>query len=277
MIVLIVYADILVILNTLVNYFLISAVNYFLKNNTKNFRIILSASVGGILSLYIFLPEVILIVEILFKLITCVLLSLIAFGFRYIKRFIKNSLCIFGVTCLYGGLMFAIWNIFKPKGMFVNNSVVYFNISPLVLILSTVIFYFGFIFISNIFASRSKTAEKCEITLYADEKSVNFTAIIDTGNSIEDIFGKSEIIIADKSVYYSLFGNIENSDKLKLKYRIVPCSTVSGTDYLDGYRCDTARIKTKEQEIKLNKPILAVSKEAIKEDYSAIINPKIFI
>ena len=269
MIVLIVYADILVILNTLVNY--------FLKNNTKNFRIILSASVGGILSLYIFLPEVILIVEILFKLITCVLLSLIAFGFRYIKRFIKNSLCIFGVTCLYGGLMFAIWNIFKPKGMFVNNSVVYFNISPLVLILSTVIFYFGFILISNIFASRSKTAEKCEITLYADEKSVNFTAIIDTGNSIEDIFGKSEIIIADKSVYYSLFGNIENSDKLKLKYRIVPCSTVSGTDYLDGYRCDTARIKTKEQEIKLNKPILAVSKEAIKEDYSAIINPKIFI
>ncbi len=274
----VVYADILILLNFLVNYLLLSTVKVILSANIKTYRIILSSVFGAISSLYIFIPYVTKTADLLYKLLICALMAFIGFGYKSIKKYLKAVLAVFGATCLYAGIMIAIWHIFKPNGMVINNSVVYFNISPIFLIAFTVFFYFAFTLAFNIFSKASKTAERCKITLFADENSANFDAIIDTGNSLEDIFGKSEIIIADQSIYYLLFGNktVETDDDLKKRYRIIPCSTVTGSNTLDGYRCDKAYIKNETQKITLEKPILAISAEAINDDYEAIVNPKIF-
>ncbi len=278
MIILVVYADILIILNLIVNYFLLLAVKRFLCSKAKIIRIILSAAFGGVSSLYIFLPQSAVIFELLYKLVICIVMTLLSFGYKSLKYFLKASGTVFCVTCLYAGIMIAVWHIFKPDGMIINNSVVYFNISPLILICSTVAFYLTFTALIRIFSGTSKAAEKCEITLFAEESKVSLNAIIDTGNSIEDIFGKSEVIIADKSVYYSLFGerDISTDDSLKKRYRVVPCTTVTGMDTLDGYRCERADIKTQSSNITIKKPILAISKEALCDGYEAIVNPKIF-
>ena len=273
MIILVVYADILVILNLIVNYFLLLAVKSFLKLQTKTYRLILSAAFGGISALYIFLPQSFILSEILYKLIICLVMAFLAFGYKNLSAYLKASGTLFGVTCLYAGVMIAVWRIFKPSGMVINNSVIYFNISPLILICFTVAFYLLFTILLNIFSATAKNAERCQITLSADNTTVNCEA-----NSVVDIFGKSEVIIADRSVYYSLFGNLNlnTDDNLKKRYRVIPCSTVTGADTLEGYRCDKADIKTEKQKITLEKPILAISKEPLREGYEAIINPQIF-
>lgn len=278
MIILVVYADILVILNLIVNYFLLLAVKSFLKLQIKTYRIILSATFGGISSLYIFLPQSLILLEILYKLTICLAMAFLAFGYKNLSAYLKASGTLFGVTCLYAGVMIAVWRIFKPSGMVINNSVIYFNISPLILICFTVAFYLLFTILLNIFSATAKNAERCQITLSADNTTVNCEAIVDTGNSVVDIFGKSEVIIADRSVYYSLFGNlnVNTDDNLKKRYRVIPCSTVTGADTLEGYRCDKADIKTEKQKITLEKPILAISKEPLRDGYEAIINPQIF-
>ena len=274
----VVYADILILLNFLVNYFLLLTVKNIVCSSTKSYRIILAAAVGAVSSLYIFLPLSAKTLDLLFKMLICGLMTLLGFGYKTLKKFLKAFLTVFCATCLYAGVMIAVWHIFKPKGMVINNSVVYFNISPIFLVGFTVFFYFLFILAFKIFSKASKSAERCKVTLFADKNTVNFDAIIDTGNSIEDIFGKSEIIIADKSVFYLLFGekSIRNDDALKKRYRVIPCSTVSGVTTLDGYRCDKACIKSENTKITLEKPILAISAEAINDDYEAILNPKIF-
>ncbi len=274
----IVYADILLLLNFLVNYFLLLTVKRIISANTKTYRLILSSAFGAASSLYIFIPSFSKPLDLLFKLLTCFFITLIGFGYKTHKKFIKTFFTVFGATCLYAGVMIAVWHIFKPNGMIINNSVVYFNISPLFLIGFTVIFYFLFSIGFKILSANSKSAERCEVTLFANESSANFDAIIDTGNSLEDIYGKSEIIIAEKSVFYLLFGenNIENDDSLKKRYRIIPCSTIAGSSTLDGYRCDKAYIKSNNKSLTLDKPILAISNEAINDDYEAILNPKIF-
>ena len=275
---LVVYADILIILNFTVNYFLLLAVRRFLNSKVKIFRIIISATIGGISSLYIFLPQSSVVTELFYKLVVCLVMSFSAFGYKSFKKYLKASGAVFGITCLYAGLMIALWHIFKPNGMIINNSVIYFNISPIVLITATVVFYLLFMVLFRIFSSASKTALKCEITLFADNCCVGFNAIVDTGNSIEDIFGKSEVIIADKTVFNLLFGDRtkENDDFLITRYRLIPCVTVSGTDTLDGYRCDKANIKIDTDIITLEKPILAISKQTLNDGYEAIVNPKIF-
>lgn len=273
-----VYADILVLLNTLVDYFLLLASGKIIKRRAPLPRILSASLIGGASSLYIFVPESAFVSGLLVRLSVCALMVAAAFGFFSIKSFLRNCGIFFLVTCGYGGLMIAVWYIFKPNGMLINNSVVYFNISPALLIGASVAAYILFVILSHIFARSSKFAEKCKITVFADSGSITMQGIIDTGNSIEDVFGGGEVIITDKKCVKNLFGGTdpEQNEALKARYRLMPCGTVAGGTALEGFRCDNAVVSDGERTVTLDKPILAVSKTPLNDDYSAIVNPRIF-
>ena len=275
----VVYADILVILNLIVDYFLLSASAAILRVKLSVFRQLASASVGALSSLYIFAPDLGLFFDLAFRAVICAVMVLCAFGFRGTKRFLRAAGVLFLVTCGFGGIMTALWTIFKPDGMTVVNSVVYFNISPAVLIGASVITYLLFMLLKAIFSKTSELAERCEITVTAEEKSITMDAIVDTGNSIKDYLSGSEVIIADSEFVRALLGSDspDTDARLKSRYRILPLSTVSGGGTLDGFRCDSAVISDGERTVKLEKPILAVSKTPLRDDYQAIVNPEIFI
>ena len=273
----VVYVDVLLVVNLIVDFFLLKITFKLLRVNPKPIRVLISVLLGAISSLYIFFPESTAFIDITVQLIISSLMMLSALGFKTLKYFLRAVGVFFAVTCVYGGIMTALWQVLKPKGMIINNSVVYFNISPLVLIVSTAIGYFLYLFLSKILALPSKTAKRCSLTLYALGKSVGLTGIIDTGNSITDILSNGEIIIVDKAVVMSLLGteDILSDPVYATRYRTVPCETVMGRSLLDGFRCDMGEIRFEDKVIPLNNPIIAISKTPIKENYSAILNPKI--
>lgn len=274
---LIVYADVLIFLNIIVDYFLLLATAKILSLRVKTLRVVLAAVLGGVSSLYIFLPRQSVLLELLYRLAVAFLLSAVCFAGRNFKGYLKTFLVFFLVSGGYAGLMFAFWLVFKPNGMVINNSVVYFNISPMVLIICTVMGYILLSVLWRIFSRSAKLALRCAITVFANGKSVRLTAIADTGNSLEDSFGKSEVIIADSLSVKVLFGNleVENNMGLKRRYQILPCSTVLGDSFLESFRCDSAIVECEGKKITLAKPLLAISKTAFNDDYNAIINPKI--
>lgn len=272
-----VYADVLVALNLLVNYFLLLVSDKILKTDTKIWRLILSAFVGAVSSLYIFLPQMSFFLEIGFKISVCIIMSLIAFIPKRPKQFLRAVGVLFLITCSYAGVMMAVWHIFKPNGMVIYNSVVYFNISPIVLVVSSSVAYFAFIFLRYVFKLSSQTAETCSIRIELGEKKIDLKAIIDTGNSITDVFGESEVIITDKQEIKKLLGSknlFENGD-VKPRYRAIPCSTVYGTGVLEGVRCDRAVVVNNGKTSVIKKPILAVSNTPLNDGYNAIVNPRI--
>ena len=273
----VVYVDVLLVVNLIVDFFLLKITFKLLRVNPKPIRVLISVLLGAISSLYIFFPESTAFIDITVQLIISSLMMLSSLGFKSLKYFLRAVGVFFAVTCVYGGIMTALWQVLKPKGMVINNSVVYFNISPLVLIVSTVSGYFLYLFLSKILALPSKTAKRCSLTLYALGKSVGLTGIIDTGNSITDILSNGEIIIVDKAVVMSLLGteDILSDTVYATRYRTVPCETVMGRSLLDGFRCDMGEIRFEDKVIPLNNPIIAISKTPIKENYSAILNPKI--
>lgn len=271
----VVYADILMVLNMLVDYFLLLCTKKILNRRTTVLRTVLASVEGGVFSLYIFLPQSVVFIEFLLRMSICLLMSFTAFGFINIKEYLKNSATLFLITCLYAGVMTAIWKIFRPNGMIINNSVVYFNISAVALIVFTVFFYLLFIVLTRFFSSSNAFAEKCSITVWYNGIKTEFEAIVDTGNSVSDLFGNSEVIIIDKREAQKIFGSTDYlSSELKTRYRAIPCTTVSGYDILDGFRLESAEIKVEDAEIILKNPILAVSK--VKLENGGIINPKIF-
>ena len=269
----VVYADVLVVLNLLVNYFIILASAKFLRKKVRILRILFGSFIGAAASLYIFLPEVNLAAEVLFKIVLCLVITLTVFGIKSVKSFLKASGVLFTVTCAYAGIMIAVWKIFKPNGMVINNSVVYFNISPLMLVAFSAAAYIIFTVIMKVFARNNIYAKDCDITVFYGDKTVNFKAIVDTGNSVCDLFGRSEVIIVDPSIIDTLFisGDIKN----KTRYRAIPYNSVSGYGMLDGYRCDKGIIISEKKEIVLKEPILAASKTQINDEYEGIVNPEI--
>lgn len=266
----------LVFLNLIINYFLLLTVSKIIHKQYKLWRMVLSAFTGAVSSLYIFLPPLSIVFEGLLKVAVCVIMSIIAFGFKGTRVFIKNALLLFIVTLGFGGAMYGVWLLFKPQGMVINNSVVYFDVSVISLIAFSVMGYILFSIFFKIFSRSAPLATQCKITVFVAEKSLDFEGIVDTGNSIEDVFSQGEIIICDESVKAKLFGcdDIKGSAALKTRYRLLPCSTVSGADVLEGVRCDKALIKTDKQTVMLKRPILAFSKTPL-ADNNAIINPKI--
>ena len=270
----IVYVDVLILLNFLVDYFILLLVSKFQNINYKIRRLILASLFGGISSIYIFLNLKYKFSEVLINLITSLTICLIAFGYKNIKLFLKRTILIYGVSCLYAGLMFLIHKLFTANGILIHNSVVYLNISPLFLVIATVVIYFTLILLRKIFKTEAKFSKRAKISLNIENNQTNLTAIIDSGNSIEDVFSKSEIIIVDKNTANQLFKS-NNKDSIKNRYRIIPYNTVGGSGCLEGYRLDSATINIDEKTIILEKPILAISKTELCDDYEAILNPKI--
>ena len=269
----VVYADVLVVLNLIVDYFLVLLTAKILRSAISVWRALLSGSIGALSSLCIFIPQSFWLVEFTVRIIICALMTLAAFGFKGAKSFFRGMAVLFGVTFGYAGLMMAVWYIVRPSGMVINNSVVYFDISPTVLIVSSVISYFVISVIRRFLSRTTPDAGECEITLYAQDRESTVKAMIDTGNSIEDILGGKDVIIADKSVVDTLFKADEKG--AQSRYRLLPCSTVSGGGMLEGYRCDKAEILLGGRKIRLNSPVIAISKTRLSTETPAIINPKV--
>ena len=270
-----VYADILIILELAVNYFLLALTAALLRLESSIPRQLAAALVGALSSLTIFLPEFSEPLLVAIQLLVALIMACVAFSARRLKRVLRNTAVLFAVSCGYAGGMMAIWTLLHPSGMVVHNSVVYFNISPLFLVLFSTGAYFAVMLFRYILGRNASLAERCTVKLFAQQSSIELEAIADTGNSLEDVFGLSEIIIADRAAAYALLGDLDSNDELKKRYRALPCSTVSGDGMLDGYRCDKAYIEYNGKTLELRRPILAVSKQSLGQDYSAIVNPKI--
>lgn len=266
----VVYADILILVNFVVDYFLISIAAHFLGKSPRLWRLILSAFTGGIFSLYILLPQSGFFVQILVQILMSMMLCLIAFGYGGIKTFLRSTAILFCVNFAYSGAMIALWIIFKPRGMAINNSVVYFDVSPLFLILFSVIGYFAVVILRKILKKSFPNNIYCSVTITCSEKSMTLDGIADTGNSIKDVFGMSSIFITDEYVTDKLLGDEKAN---QTRFRKIPSSTITGEKLLDGYRIDGAEVKFNNKKYSFKNPILAVSTIPL-TDCKIIVNPE---
>lgn len=266
----VIYADILIIVNFAVDYFLLRLTAVILKENPKLLRTLSASFFASLTSLYIFLPQSPVFIEIAVRIVLCFIITLIGFGFNSFRAFIRTAALFLGITFGYAGCMAALYQIFKPKGMAINNSVVYFDISPVVLIGSAAAFYIAVSLIKLFFGRKNILSKRVDVTLIKGDKKVDLTGICDTGNSLCDPFGAEAVILCNQKDIAPLL----TPEELKERYRAVPCKTVSGTALLNGVRLDRAEIKKESGKIILKNITAAFSNTEIAEK-SVILNPEI--
>lgn len=231
-----VYADILIILNTLVNYFMLLAVKKISRSHTKRWRIALGSFVGGISSLLIFLQSLGVFMTVL-KLLSGVIMIFISFGFDSFKQFFKRIFWLFAICFLFGGVNFAIYILFDTDAVLYTNGIVYFDVNMTFLVICTVISYVIITVVTRLTDKKAPKSKEYFVTVQNGGKSVCCNALMDTGNSLCEPFSGYPVILAEKSVFNKLNGG-ETPEKI----RLIPVSTVGGEALIKAFRPDSLKI-----------------------------------
>lgn len=258
----VIYIDVLVLLNFIIDYLIIRLTSKITTTRIKNLRLIISSFIASLFSLIILLPDLGIFFQHLVIIISSLIITLLSFGR---KKFFKNLMAFISINVIYNGLITTVWMLFKPRGIIINNSVTYFNISPLIFIVSTIAFYFLIILVQLILKKKSPYAKRCVLKLKNDNNEVEISAIVDTGNTICDPYSNRQVIITDNDTAQLIFDNLRDLPQL-----LLPVNSVGGSSLMPAYVCNNVRINNKNISA-----LIAITEHKFSGDYKAIVNPQI--
>lgn len=238
-----VYADVLVALNILFTYIFLVATRVVCKIPTNKWGVAVSSFLGGISSLIIFVNEFNVFISVCYRIIIAVVLTGVAFLPRSFISFIKVLCAFFGVSFLFGGVMYGVEIAFNPSNILFINGTVYFNMSITYLVGSVLIIYGVFLGCNYLFQRNISDNEIYDVKIHFRYTVATLRGIIDTGNGLKDGFMGRPVIVAERESLSSLFTNeeleyLKGSDvlvvpeSLEAKVHFVPCKTVSGRKLL---------------------------------------------
>lgn len=222
-----VYVDILIMLNAIVNYFLLLAVQKLIRSHQKRWRILIGGIIGGLSSLLLFIENLGVIMTLL-KVATAILMTAITFGIKPIKKLIKSLFLLFAISFLFGGLMFAIYIFFDKDILIYSNGIVYFDVDLTFLIVCTIISYLVITLISKITDKKAPKSKERYVTVENAGKTISCTALVDTGNNLREPFSDLPVVMLDKELFKKLF--------TEEKMRLIPVSTVNGESLVKAFR-----------------------------------------
>lgn len=230
----VIYVDVLLAVNLFVNYFLLLGTARFLSLAFLRRRLLLAAALGAVYSLYIFLPEINMILSVFIKVLMAVTIVWLAFGFQSPRLFGKTAACFLVVNFGFAGIMFALWQFFAPPGLLMNNGVVYLNLSPVLLVGSTLVCY-GLLRLLHRVSARPVPQELyCMVEIESGQEQVTLRTKVDTGNSLTEPFSHLPVIVAEYPAVASLVGGRE-PEAWKLPCRVIPFYAVGSEGVLPAF------------------------------------------
>ena len=257
----VVYIDILLFVNTIVNYAVLMTVEKVMKRDVRLYRLLCGSLTGALFSLCIFLDINSRLLLVLLRLVSSAGITLITFGYKCKAEFFKTMLMTAAVSLIYCGLMIFIYQMFRPSNMLIINDVVYIEVPPLLMTAVTALIYILVLLIHRIFRERIKTTVvHLRFTVLGSEYSC--IGKIDTGCNIREPFSSSPVIIIDESI-------LTLSDTQMC--RVIPYSTVNGSSYLKSVKADEVLIDKKPVET----VVYIASAKIQNGSYQAVINSEI--
>lgn len=287
----VIYIDVLIFVNFIVNYFILLATQRICRQRAGTLRIFLADALASACSLAVFLPETGAISGVLLRLAVSSAVVLTAFGFRDCKRFFSLLGGFFAVSFAYAGICFGIWAVFKPKGMIIKNDIVYFDVSPLLLICTSAVCYVLLMLLKKHFSKDEGTSLEYTVEITINGQTSSLKGFLDTGNMLYDCFSECPVIIAKKKYIhnsaipnFSFFGGEKGLKQLdgsvnlpeNLKgFRLIPYCVVGSKGVLPAFKPDGVVISDGKTEYKPDCCLVALSDEQTGE-WEALLGKNIF-
>lgn len=261
----IIYVDVLIVTNIFINYCILLCVKKFLNCSTGYKRLILGSLFGSLFSLAAFLPDLGTL-SLFFKIASGGLIVFVTFGRCKINMYIRRFFTFIFVSFGFCGIMILIYMTLKPSKMVISNDIVYFDISPLFLLVTTVVCYLIIRLIQKVTGKENAKDLVCNIDAYANGDSFKFVGKVDTCCNLTEPFSGLPVIVAEKQLF---------NNKIKIEQnnmRVIPFESLGGKGIIMGFKPDKVLIDKKP----LHKDIyIGICEDVFKGEIKAVINSEI--
>lgn len=284
----VIYLDVLILINLYVTYFQILAVSVFTHRKTVWYRKLSAAGIGAVVSLSIFIPQEMVLTLTLLKIFLCALIAFVAFGYTGFRAYAVSVLFLMLVSFVFSGLMLCVWLFAAPMKMLFINGTVYFSIDTMTIILSTCAAYGVVRIIRYILDKNGKTDGKYTVIIKNNGRECRLSALADSGNGMVDCFSGLPVIVCRRDMCADVsppaIEMIENNSDISdigtqmIKgVRIMPFSTVGKGGLICMFKAESVVIDDETNEEKY--PVNALIGIVIggRQEYEAIFNPKILV
>ncbi len=271
-----VYIDILILVNTIINFYLLKISLVILKLTVEIKRVLFAALIGALCSLAI-LFNLNNYIAVTVRFLSVIIAGYTAFGFVNYKVFLRNISSLTVTNALYTGFVYKF--LADNRFTYINNYFCYIHINPVIFVASVTMIYFIMWIAEIIFVNSYKDCNfKFNIQIENNEKS--FSAFYDTGFKVKDIIGGKAVMmcgIDDLKTILStekiseinkfLKGDMDNSIFTPLFY-----SDISGRGMLPCIKPDKVSYKNRE----LRNTVIAVTDKKIDKDVQIIFGKEVF-
>lgn len=284
----VIYLDVLILINLYVTYFQILAVSVFTHRKTVWYRKLSAAGIGAVASLSIFIPQEMVLTLTLLKIFLCALIAFVAFGYTGFRAYAVSVLFLMLVSFVFSALMLCVWLFAAPMKMLFINGTVYFGVDTMTIILSTCAAYGVVRIIRYILDKNGKTDGKYTVIIKNNGRECRLSALADSGNGMVDCFSGLPVIVCRRDMCADVsppaIEMIENNSDISeigtqmIKgVRIMPFSTVGKGGLICMFKAESVVIDDETNEEKY--PVNALIGIVIggRQEYEAIFNPKILV
>ena len=239
-----IYLDVLLALNWLTDFLLLSAVARLRHLPHKRGRLVLGAAVGSLGSLVILLPTLPMIAVALWDLGVAALMIAAAFPFRGKRNYFTSVASLFVLSALFGGISYLLWLFFAPRGFYVLNGAVYYDVSPLTLVAATLVSYAAVTLYDKLTRRTPPPAHTFRVEVRQAGATATLRALHDTGQRLTECFSGSPVLVVRQSAVKPLlpdgFDNWASKPNAisGARVRLIPFTSVGGSGLLPAFRPD---------------------------------------
>lgn len=288
-----IYIDIVLIENLMMNFIILYATGIILKEKIKTLRLFLASLLGATYSIISYMSILKIYTSFSLKVILSILIVYIAFNPQTIKKMWKDMILFYLTSFVFGGAAFALIYIVKPQKILMKNGL-FLGTYPLKTVMLGAMISFSII-VSAFAIVKSRITKKdifCNIEIGLNDKKIETTAMLDTGNMLKEPISNTPVIVVEHTLLYEsmpkeILNNVDEllggdfkgiSDEISQKYisklKLIPFSSLGKQNgMLLGIKAQYVKIKNEGKEEKIDNIIIGIYNKSLTKrgEYRALI------
>lgn len=275
------------------NAIILYATGILLKIKPNLIRLMLASIIGSIYAIIIYISEITIYTSVIAKFILSIIMVYVGFNPQNIKKMWKQIFIFYFTSFVFGGVALYLIYFIKPQNAFVKNGLFVGEYALKVVFLGAIVAIT--IIKISIKIIKTKISSKdmyCTVKIKLNEKIIETTAMIDTGNLAKEPITNTPVIIVESSLLYNILpkqilDNAENilsgdlskvTEKIKKEYvtrlRCIPFSSLGKQNgMLLGIKADQIEVKKEDDEKISTNVIIGIYDKSLTKrgEYRALI------
>jgi len=254
-----VYIEYVIIDNLIIDYLILKATFAVMGISYKRRWLFLCAFFGAFVALLLPLFERLAIISTLVKVLTGLLLPLMATRYKSAREYYITALVFFLLTFLSGG---AIIGVFTLLGISYSSEIsIAVMVVPAYVIIKAVTGA-----VKGIYRKKDVMSAIFKVQIVKGKRRIFARGFIDTGNMLYD--KDSPVIVCEKKLFYQILGN----DLLFTKFKKIRLSTIASESENISFKVDSVQIYLNDRVNTINNVTVCLSEKSVGVEYDVILH-----